>query len=447
MTPATSSSGKDTREDTMYRAFTMRRLFLKLLALAGSALACHAPGLRTSNQMPSPAATPTVTPTIPPQATSTTHPTPELPPTATPILPKPLFIVDGHQDITWNWLEFGRDPRQSALEGRQQEDGGLVEAAMGDRTTGLPEYLAGRVGIIFSSLFMMPAQRAYRNFKSQIFADSEEAYARGIEQIEAYHRLAAEEPRFSLITDLEGLDTVLASWQTDDTQAHKVGLVIMMEGAASIRQPAEVHEWYDRGLRSIILAWQATQYAGASGDAEGLTDLGRELLAEMAGLNMIVDLSHLSRNACLEALDTYPGPIVASHSNPITFVNTDRGISNEVIRKVGERDGVVGIMLFNRFLNSEWTFETPPGLVTIRTVVDAIDAVVQLTGSTAHVAIGSDFDGGFGAEAIPLGMDTVADLLMIADSLAANGYSTEDVEAIMNGNWLRVLRGSLPQRQ
>ena len=282
------------------------------------------------------------------------------------------------------------------------------------------------------------------NFKSQIFADSEEAYARGIEQIDAYHRLVASQPRYSLITNQQELESVVASWQTVDAQAHKVGLVLMMEGAASIRQPAEIGEWYERGVRSIILAWQATQYAGASGDAEGLTDLGRELLANMAELNMIVDISHLSRNAYLEALDTYPGPIVASHSNPITFVNTDRGISNEAIRKVGERDGVVGIMLFNRFLNSEWTFDTPPGLVTIQTVVDAIDAVVQLTGSTAHVAIGSDFDGGFGAEAIPLGMDTVADLLMIGDALAADGYSTEDIEAIMNGNWLRILRRSLP---
>jgi membrane dipeptidase len=438
MTPVTSSSSKNTLHHTP------RRVFLKLLALAGSALACQAPGLRARTQAPSPELSPTPTPTLLPPATATAQPTITLTPSATPILPKPVFVIDAHEDIAWNWLEFGRDPRQDALEGRKEENGGPVEAAMGDRTTGLPQYLAGRVGIIFSSLFMMPAQNAYRNFKSQIFADSEEAHARGIEQIEAYHRLAASEPRFSLITDQQELDTVVTSWHTDDAQAHKVGLVLIMESAAPIRQPAELGDWYERGLRSIMLAWHATQYAGASGDAEGLTDLGRELLSEMAKRNMILDLSHLSRNGSLEALDIYPGTIIASHSNPLTFVNTDRGISDEVIRKIGEHDGVVGIILFNRFLDSTWTFDTPPGLVTISTVVDAIDTVVQLTGSTAHVGIGSDFDGGFGAEAIPLGMDTAADLLKIGDSLAARGYSTEDIEAIMNGNWLRVLRGCLP---
>jgi membrane dipeptidase len=174
-----------------------------------------------------------------------------------------------------------------------------------------------------------------------------------------------------------------------------------------------------------------------------LSSLGRELLAEMARLNMILDLSHLSYNGCMEALDAYPGPIIGSHCNPITFDNTGRGIADEVIRGIGERDGVIGIMLYNRFLNSEWTYNTEPGLVTIRTVVDAIDTVAQLTGSVAHVGIGSDLDGGFGAEATPLGMDTAADLLKLAESLAANGYSTDDIEAVMNGNWLRVLRRCL----
>jgi membrane dipeptidase len=217
-----------------------------------------------------------------------------------------------------------------------------------------------------------------------------------------------------------------------------------MEGADPIRTPAELDDWYARGLRSIMPAWRKTQYAGsASGDVEGFTSLGRALLEEMAKFNMILDLSHLSFNGCMEALDAYPSPIIGSHCNPITSDNTSRGIANEVIRGIGERDGVVGIMLYNRFLNSEWTYDTEPGLVTIRTVVDAIDAVVQITGSVAHVGLGSDLDGGFGAEAIPLGMDTAIDLLKIGESLAAHSYSTDDIEAIMSGNWLRILRRCL----
>ena len=78
--------------------------------------------------------------------------------------------------------------------------------------------------------------------------------------------------------------------------------------------------------------------------------------------------------------------------------------------------------------------------------LSAIDYVCQMTGSAAHVGIGTDFDGGFGKESIPDGLDTITDLLLIGDGLRAKGYSEADIEAILSGNWLRKLRQALPAR-
>jgi membrane dipeptidase len=83
--------------------------------------------------------------------------------------------------------------------------------------------------------------------------------------------------------------------------------------------------------------------------------------------------------------------------------------------------------------------------VTLDDVVAAIDHVCQVVGDATHVGIGSDFDGGFGAESAPAGIDTVADLPRIGKRLIEHGYSTEAVTAVMGQNWLRVLRAFLPK--
>jgi membrane dipeptidase len=140
----------------------------------------------------------------------------------------------------------------------------------------------------------------------------------------------------------------------------------------------------------------------------------------------------------------YPGTVIASHSNPHPFLPTDRGLDDEQIKELAKRDGVMGIMPYNRYLSPSWSRGLPRGLVKLEVVAQAIDYVVQLTGSSQHVGIGSDFDGGFGLESIPEGMDSIADLGEIAVMLDKFGYSPEDIHAIMYGNWLRILQNALP---
>jgi membrane dipeptidase len=82
--------------------------------------------------------------------------------------------------------------------------------------------------------------------------------------------------------------------------------------------------------------------------------------------------------------------------------------------------------------------------VTLDAVVEAIDAVCEIAGDAAHVGLGTDFDGGQGAEAAPAEVDTIADLPKLAAALAARGFADSDIAAVMGGNWLKFLRRELP---
>jgi len=97
------------------------------------------------------------------------------------------------------------------------------------------------------------------------------------------------------------------------------------------------------------------------------------------------------------------------------------------------------VVLYNRFLVEGWTPEQGRQTVTLDHVVAHVDHICQLVGSADHVGIGTDFDGGFGLQEAPQGLDSIADLGFIGSALQARGYSQGEVEAILGGNWLRIL--------
>ena len=352
-----------------------------------------------------------------------------------------MIVLDAHQDIAYNYLKYGRDYRRSALVTRMQEPAG-TEAA----TIGLPEALAGRVALIFSTLFVAPAESDWKPVgREKAYKTPQEAYTFASEQLDYYHRLTDETDQIMLVTDNASLDAVLATWAPEaDFTKRKQGLVVLMEGADPILEPRQFEEWYERGVRLVGTAWGATRYSGGTSAPGGLTAIGYELLEVMAGFNAILDLSHMAEQAFLESVDRYEGILIASHSNPRKFRESDRHLSDEMIRRLAERGGVMGIVLYNRFLSNTWKKGDRKTDVTLDTVADAIDYVCQLTGSAAHVGLGSDFDGGFGSESIPAEIDTVADLLKIADVLRGRGYTEADIEAVMSGNMLAKLRQALP---
>lgn len=347
-----------------------------------------------------------------------------------------MLIVDAHEDVAWNAIALGRDVRRSVLETRRREARTDIPERRGTCMVGLPEWLAGDVAVVFGTIFASPARRG--ETKPHTYSNADEAHALGQQQLDYYHRLADEEERIALVGSRGDLDDVLATWESETPQ---VGLVPLMEGADPIREPAEAELWFERGVRIVGLSWKAgTRYAGGDAAQRSLTDAGRELLEVMADLGLVLDVSHLAEESFFEAVDRFEGRIIASHANPRARVPGPRHLSDEMIRRLAKRDGVIGIVPCNFFLRSDWQSQD----VSVHDVAAAIDHVCQVVGDAAHVGLGSDFDGGFGAESTPVEIDTVADLELIGPALGEMGYDEEHIAAILGGNWLSLLQETLP---
>ncbi len=350
------------------------------------------------------------------------------------------IIVDAHEDIAWAGLALGRDYLRSAQETRRLEEGTDAARRNGHCMLGLPEWLEGRVAIICGSVYITPRAAGMMDWDPQSYADEEEAYRRANEQMDYYERLAERSEQVRRVGGRADLEAVLASWEGDSPQ---VGIIPALEEPT----PSAGPKMWSTGTSGASGWWRwhgppvpATRGQPRPGP---LTDAGRALLEALAEAGMILDVSHLAEEAFWEVVDRYEGLVVATHSNPGRW-SRPRQLSDPMIRALAVRDGVIGIVPYNRFLMPDWSPADGKEAVTLRDVAAAIDHVCQVVGDAAHVGLGSDFDGGFGAEAAPLGIDTVADLPRIADALAERGFAESDIAAVMAGNWLRVLRAALP---
>jgi membrane dipeptidase len=361
------------------------------------------------------------------------------------------LIIDSHQDLAWNMLTFKRDYLRSVAETRQLEANTLIPERNGECLLGWPEYQRGHVAVIFSTLFAAPARKR-ELWDTLWYPDFDTAHRIYRDQILLYRKLADSHPdEFRLITSRRELDSVIEHWSTPSPNGdgHPVGLIYLMEGADGIRSPHELAEWYELGLRLIGLAWAGTRYCGGTGDPGGLTDDGKKLLSAMVDYNFVLDLSHMDEAAALESLDRYEGPIMATHSNCAVLMkgaDTNRHITDRVLRELIERGGVNGVLPLNTFLKVGWLRKSGSRReeVPLDVLIAHIDHICQLAGNADHAAIGSDFDGGFGVQSIPPELDSIADLQIIASKLIERGYSEADAEKILGGNWLRFLREHLP---
>jgi len=360
----------------------------------------------------------------------------------------PLFI-DAHQDMAWNMLTFGRNYTLSAAETRQREQGTIAPQVNGDTLLGWPEYQRGKVAIIFSTLFAAPIRSKLGEWDQQCYASDEEAHTRYSIQLDAYNRLVEEQPAmFQKIEKRADLQAILTHWQREDTAEHPVGLVVLMEGAEGVREPTELEDWYQRGVRIIGPAWAGTRFCGGTLEPGGLTKDGYALLESMAEFHFTLDLSHMDEKAALQALDTYPDAIIASHANALTLLketSINRHLTDRVIQGLLERGGMIGIVPANGFLRPDWKEAGGRASVTLDYVVAQMDYVCQMAGDALHVGIGSDFDGGFGLPSVPIEVDTIADIRKIIPILIQKGYTRADIIAILGGNWLLHLQNTLPE--
>ncbi len=362
-----------------------------------------------------------------------------------------MIVVDAHEDLAWNQIQFGRDYTLSVSDTRLREAKTDTIKHNGHTLIGWPEWVKGRVAVVFSSLYATPYRVLKDSVKIVSYHNRQEAHQLYWQQLELYHRWTEEhEDKFRLIGSCQDLDTVLNTWEGDDPENPIIGFVPLMEGADGILSPEELSKWFEYGLRILGPAWRGTYYSGGTHEPGPLTQPGYALLDAMAELGMILDLSHMSEEAALNALDHYPCTLIESHGNPRALLPNsdvpDRHLSDEVIELIAQHDGVIGIVPFNRFLRSGWQRGDGREDLSTNDIANHIDYVCQLLGDAAHVGIGSDFDGGFGLDSVPSDLDSVADLRLIGGALSARGYSSSDVEAILGGNWLSILRRALPER-
>lgn len=360
-----------------------------------------------------------------------------------------MLIVDSHQDLAWNMLTFGRDYSRSVEETRRLEAGGQTPLHNDDSLLGWPEYQLGQIAIVFATLFAAPQRHKLGDWDTLTYANTNQAHSSYSAQLDGYHRLVDEHPdKFQLVQTLQDLEMICDDWEQLEDGDHPVGLVILMEGAEGVRQPAELEEWWGRGVRLIGPAWAGTRFCGGTREPGPLTSEGYALLEGMSEVGFTLDLTHMDEQAVLQALDVYPGSMVASHSNPYALLKgaeSNRFLSDRVLQGLIERDGIVGIPQFNKFLRWDWTSSEGREAISLEMVVDHIDYICQLAGDARHVGIGTDFDGGFGLQSVPVEINTIADLQKLVPLLGKRGYTESDITAIMGENWLSLLKETLPE--
>ena len=352
-----------------------------------------------------------------------------------------MLIVDGHLDLAWNALQWNRNLLHSIYTIRVHESN-LTGAGRGQGTVALPELRQGRVAVCFATLLARSTGTPQTDIDYLSVAQAHGA-AQG--QL-AYYRALAEQGQVRIITDLSELDEHMAQWTRweadSQTTQPLLGVVISMESADPILKPEELAEWHRAGVRLIGPAhYGPGRYAGGTATELGLTSDGVALLKQMEQLGVILDLTHLSDQAFWPALDSYAGPILASHNNCRALVPHQRQFADGQLHAIVERGGVIGVALDNWMLRPGWVrgrHDNEP--VSLAHVVDHIDHICQIAGNSTHTAIGSDLDGGFGREQSPGDLDTIADLQKLAGLLTVRGYAQDDLAAILHGNWLRLLR-------
>ncbi len=207
------------------------------------------------------------------------------------------------------------------------------------------------------------------------------------------------------------------------------------------------------GVRVIQLTYNDENAVGCgcmAPEDKGLTPFGREVVAEMNRLGMLVDLSHCGPKTTRDAIEVSKGPVAFTHANPLALAKSPRNKPDEAFKALEAKGGVAGVVLLPSWL-------TPHGQASLEDYLNAIDYLVELIGMD-HVGLGTDFMEEIPAEimmaalkgisaenlqkyygsTIVKGFESAAEFPRVTEGLLSRGYSPEDVKKIVGGNWLRL---------
>jgi len=270
---------------------------------------------------------------------------------------------------------------------------------------------------------------------------------------------------------------------------NKIAAFFGVEGGHMIEDDlGKLDSLYRRGARYMTLTWNnSTSWAtsaadetaveGAalnSEDKKGLTAFGKEVVSRMNALGMLVDISHVGEQTFADVIASTTKPVIASHSSVFKLCPVFRNLKDDQIKAVAKNGGVIQINFYSGFIDpnyeknregflrkhktefdslvqqgksiyvaEEWLFSKhdneakafrPP----LSMVIDHIEYLINLVG-VDYVGLGSDFDG---IPSAPIGLDDVTDYIHITEALVDKGYGNEDIDKILGGNLLRVLKAN-----
>jgi membrane dipeptidase len=365
-------------------------------------------------------------------------------------IPMP-YLIDAHEDLSWNWLSFGTDYTRPLAETRTLESGIIDQHRGGSSLLGWPEYSNGQVAVVFGTYFITPKKYADGDWDRVVFSNPNE-YGNLIKQsADYYHMLANQYPdNFSRIFNRRDLTEVLQPWQktteifNPDTRP-PIGIINLIEGSEGLGSLSELEEWWELGVRILGPVWAGTRFCGGSLEGKGFTGEGRQLLSAMAEIGFILDVAHMNDESMATALNEYEGTVIATHANCRWLLRNppnQRHLSRDNVRRIIDRNGVIGVLPYARFLRTDWDISHP---VSLNDYANHIDAICQTAGNTNNVGIGTDFDCGFGWPSVPKEINSIADMQKLAPILQNRGYTTDQVETIFHGNWERILLQALPE--
>jgi membrane dipeptidase len=359
------------------------------------------------------------------------------------------YIFDAHLDLSLNALHLNRDLTLELEELNRKEKGMTDLLCRGNAVLTMPELQKANTAVCLATVLarwnpnLSPKDgfnRAELDYATRQITGSI-AYGQA-----TYYTFLEETGHLRMIKTKEDLERHWKRCVEQKSTTLPVGYILAMEGADPITKVDHAAEWYEAGLRVASLThYGMSAYAGGTGTTGGLTDEGKELLDAFEKLGIVLDLSHLSDKAFDEALDTFSGPVMASHNNCRALVPGGRQYSDDQIRRIIERKGVIGISFDAWMLAKGWVRGTSKAdTVPLTAVVDHIDHIRGLSGSIEHVALGTDLDGGYGNEQTPKEIRRYTDMQKLAAVLSERGYLDEDIDKIFHANWLNFFRLHLP---
>mgnify|MGYP003308987434 FL=1 len=349
-----------------------------------------------------------------------------------------MFIFDAHLDLAMNALEWNRDLTKSVYQIRESEKGMVDKPDRGNNTVSLDAMRKGNIGICVATQIA--------GIKNKInphgWSSMEQAWAQTQGQLIWYKEMEKNGEMYH-IYDLNTLDNQIENWQKE-TKKKPIGYILSLEGADSIVNIDYLEKSYMLGLRAIGPAhYGPGVYAHVTDSNGSIGQKGKELVKKIEELNLILDVTHLSDTSFWETIEIYNGNLWASHNNCRKFVNHNRQFSDDQIKEIIRRDGVIGVPLDAWMMVPNWIRgkSTPETMgVTLNQMIENIDHICQLSGNSNHVGIGTDLDGAFGIEQTPTDIDTIADLQKVPLMLKKIGFSESDVEKVMNKNFINFLK-------